>query len=344
MIEFQHYYFVKIQDKFHNKGALHLKVLEKISNFAGNTFAIWVIVIGILSFFFPEGFSWIAPYISLLLGIIMFGMGLTLKGSDFKAVFQAPKSVIISVVAQYTLMPLIAWGLAMLFQLPPQVAVGVILVGCCPGGTASNVMTFLAKGNTALSVSVTSVSTLLAPILTPSLTLLLASQWLPVSFSDMFMSIVQVVLLPIILGVVVRFIFPKQVEKSVSALPLVSVIGIVAVAAAVVSTNTEAIATTGLLIFAVVILHNVLGLLLGFLLAKLLRLNFADQKAISIEVGMQNSGLAATLAMAHFAPIAAVPSAIFSVWHNISGPILATWWKKRSEIKTKEDSSQTKTG
>ncbi|UJL45441.1 bile acid:sodium symporter family protein [Virgibacillus sp. NKC19-16] len=308
-----------------------MKTLEKVSNFAGSTFAIWVILFACLSFFFPGGFTWLAPYISLLLGIIMFGMGLTLSVSDFKSVFQAPKSVLIAVVAQFTIMPLLALGLALIFQLPPEVAVGVILVGCCPGGTASNVMTFLAKGNTALSVSVTAVSTLLAPILTPALTLLLASQWLPVSAGDMFLSIVQIVLVPIVLGIVVRLLFRKQVEKSVAALPLVSVVGIVGVAAAVVSTNTEAIVTTGLLIFSVVVLHNVLGLLLGFVLAKLLRLDFSDQKAVSIEVGMQNSGLAAALASAHFSPVAAVPSALFSVWHNISGPILATWWGKRSE-------------
>jgi len=230
-------------------------------------------------------------------------------------------------------MPLLAYGLAVLFNLPPQVAVGVILVGCCPGGTASNVITFLAKGNTALSVAVTSVSTLLAPILTPALVLLFASKWLPVSAGSMFTSIVQIVLLPIVLGIIVRLLFKKQVEKSVTVLPLVSVIGIVMVASAVVAVNTDAIVKTGLLIFTVVVLHNGLGLLLGFLLAKLLRLNFADQKAISIEVGMQNSGLGATLAMAHFSPIAAVPSTIFSVWHNISGPLLATWWSKRKEKK-----------
>lgn len=307
-----------------------MKTLERISTFAGNTFAIWVILFGVLAFSFPGGFTWIAPHISLLLGIIMFGMGLTLSLDDFKRVVKAPKSVAIGVVAQYTIMPLLAFGLATLFQLPAEVAVGVILVGCCPGGTASNVMTFLAKGNTALSVSITALSTVLAPILTPTLTLLFASKWLPVSAGDMFLSIVQIVLIPIVLGLIIRALFNKQVEKSVKALPLVSVIGIVAVAAAVVAVNTDNIATTGLLIFSVVILHNLLGLLIGYLLAKAFRFDFRDQKAISIEVGMQNSGLGSALALAHFAPVAAVPSALFSVWHNISGPLLATWWGKQS--------------
>ncbi|MEW9677728.1 bile acid:sodium symporter family protein [Lentibacillus sp. L22] len=310
-----------------------MKTMEKISSFAGNTFALWVILFALLSFFFPSGFTWLAPYVSLLLGVIMFGMGLTLTPGDFKAVFQVPKSVIIGVLAQYIIMPSLAYGLATVFQLPPEVAVGVILVGCCPGGTASNVMTFLAKGNTALSVTVTSISTLLAPILTPTLTLLLASKWLPVSAGSMFMSIVEIVLLPIVLGIVIRLLFQKQVEKSVAALPLVSVVGIVAVAAAVVSVNTENIVKEGLLIFVVVVLHNVLGLAIGYLLAKALRLKFPDQKAISIEVGMQNSGLGSSLALTHFAPVAAVPSAIFSVWHNISGPLLATWWGKKARDK-----------
>ncbi|PMC36920.1 sodium transporter [Bacillus sp. UMB0899] len=307
-----------------------MHLLEKISKTAGNTFAIWVILFAILAFFIPGGFTWIAPHISLLLGIIMFGMGLTLSLKDFKAVFQAPKSVIIGVISQYTIMPLLAFLLATIFQLQPEVAVGVILVGCCPGGTASNVMTFLAKGNTALSVAVTSVSTLLAPILTPALTLLFASKWLPVSAGSLFLSIVQIVLVPIILGIIVNLLFKKQVEKSITVLPLISVIGIVAVASAVVAVNSAKIAETGLLIFSIVVLHNGLGLLIGFLLAKALKLNFADQKAISIEVGMQNSGLGAALAVAHFSPLSAVPSAIFSVWHNISGPLLATWWGKRS--------------
>ncbi|CDQ40470.1 MULTISPECIES: bile acid:sodium symporter family protein [Virgibacillus] len=308
-----------------------MRVLEKISSIAGNTFAIWVVLFGIISFILPDGFTWIAPHISVLLGVIMFGMGLTLSPADFKGVMQAPRSVLIAVLAQYTIMPCIAYGLAVAFQLPPEIAVGVILVGCCPGGTASNVITFLAKGNTALSVSVTTVSTLLAPILTPALTLLFASEWMSVSFAEMVMSIVKMVLLPIILGVIIRMLFRKQVEKSVAVLPLVSVIGIVAVAAAVVSVNTDAIASSGLLIFGVVVLHNVLGLMLGFMLARICRLNFHDQKAVSIEVGMQNSGLGSTLALTYFAPIAAVPSAIFSVWHNISGPVLATIWAKRSQ-------------
>lgn len=316
-----------------------MKALIKLSTFIGNTFAVWVILFAALAFLLPGGFTWISPYINLLLGIIMFGMGLTLKFKDFKQVVKAPKEVITLVVAQYTIMPLISVGLVFLFQLPPEIAIGVILVGCSPGGTSSNVMTFLAKGNMALSVTATSVTTLLAPIVTPALTLLLASAWLPVSFSAMFISIIQIVLVPIALGVAVQYLLGSKVEQAVGVLPLISVIGIIGVITAVVSNNVENILTSGLLIFAVVILHNLLGYLTGFLLGKVLRFDLRDTKTLSIEVGMQNSGLAATLAATHFSPIAAVPGALFSVWHNISGSLAANWLSKLGNDKdvTKKD-------
>ena len=228
----------------------------------------------------------------------------------------------------------------MVFQLPAEIAIGVILVGCTPGGTSSNVMTFLAKGNVAVSIAATSISTLLAPVVTPMLTLLLASALLPVSFLDMFISIVQIVLIPVVAGIVINYLLGgDRVEKVVGVLPLVSVVGIIGVIAAVVSTNVQNIIETGLLIFAVVILHNLLGYGVGFLIGRLMNFKVQDQKAISIEVGMQNSGLAATLATAHFSPIAAVPGAIFSVWHNISGSLVANWMSK---IKNDDDDDNTK--
>jgi bile acid:Na+ symporter, BASS family len=303
--------------------------LVKVSQFFGKTFAIWVLVVAALAFFLPGQFLWIGPYISILLGVIMFGMGMTLTVKDFGEVFRQPKSVLIGVASQFIVMPLLAYALAKGFNLPAEIAIGVILVGACPGGTASNVMTFLAKGNTALSVAVTSVSTLLAPILTPAIIYVLAREWLEVSAASMFTSILKIVILPIILGLIVQFFLKEQAKKSVDIMPLVSVIAIVMIVAAVVAGSKEKIIESGLLIFAVVILHNGLGYLLGFLIAKLFKLDYADQKAISIEVGMQNSGLGAALAAAHFSPIAAVPSAIFSFWHNISGPLLATYWARR---------------
>ena len=233
-----------------------MQLLARLSRFVGNTFAIWVLLFAALAFFFPGGFRGIAPYIVPLLGLIMFGMGLTLSKADFIEVTRRPRDVLIGVLGQFIIMPGLAWLLATGLALPPEVAVGVILVGCCPGGTASNVMTFLARGDVALSVTVTSVTTLLAPFVTPALIYLLASKWLDVSAAAMFWSIVQVVLLPIALGVLAQALFKEKVKAAVSVLPLVSVAAIVAIVAAVVAGNQARIASSGLLIFAVVVLHN----------------------------------------------------------------------------------------
>ncbi|MEK4254787.1 bile acid:sodium symporter family protein [Ureibacillus sp. FSL K6-2830] len=307
-----------------------MNMFQKIGKFAGDTFALWVLLAAALAMWVPQYFTWIAPWITTLLGIVMFGMGMTLKLDDFKLVLQHPKGVILGIISQFTIMPLLAFVLAKLFQLPPEIAVGVILVGCCPGGTASNVMTFLAKGNTALSVTITSFTTLLAPIVTPALIYFLASEWLPVSFMAMFMSVVKVVLIPIILGILAQIFFKPVVAKSIDILPTISVVAIVLIVAAVVSGSRDKIIESGLLILAVVILHNGLGYAIGYLAAKIFRMDYEDKKAVAIEVGMQNSGLGASLAATHFDPISAVPSAIFSFWHNISGPILATYWSKKA--------------
>ncbi|MGQ7278036.1 bile acid:sodium symporter family protein [Brevibacillus thermoruber] len=301
-----------------------MMLIEKISSFAGKTFTVWVILVSVIAYLFPDHFKWIGGYVVPLLGIVMFGMGLTLSAADFAEVFRRPKDVAIGVVCHYVIMPglafLLAWGL----DLPPEVAVGVILVGCCPSGTASNVMVFLARGDVALAVAIASVSTILAPIVTPLLILLLASKWVDINMWSLFASIIQVVIIPLALGFVIKKFFGKQAEASAKALPLVSTIAIVMIVAGVVAGSQAKLASTGPLIFAVVILHNVLGFLLGFYLARLFGMDLAKQKAVAMEVGMQNSGLGVAIATANFSPLAAVPSAIFSVWHNISGSILAT--------------------
>lgn len=308
-----------------------MQAIARLSRFVGNTFAIWVLLFAILAFYFPDHYRWLGAYIVPLLGIIMFGMGLTLSRRDFAEVFTRPGRVAIGVLGQFIIMPGLAWLLCKLFALPPELAVGVILVGCCPGGTASNVMTFLSRGDVALSVAITSVTTLLAPVVTPALIYLLASQWLEVSASAMFWSIVQVVILPIALGVIVQSVLGEKVKAGVTVLPLVSVIAIVAIVAAVVAGNQAKIATSGLLVFSVVVLHNGLGYALGYLLARLSGMPLPQRKTLAIEVGMQNSGLGVALASAHFSPLAAVPSAIFSVWHNISGPLAATIFRRMDD-------------
>ncbi|MCU4343757.1 bile acid:sodium symporter family protein [Acinetobacter pittii] len=303
----------------------------RFTQFIQKTFALWVIVFAALALWQPELFVWLKAYIPWILGIIMLGMGMTMTVDDFKGVLQSPKAVLIGVVAQFVVMPGLAYVLCKLFNLPPEIAVGVILVGCCPGGTASNVITYMAKGNVALSVACTSVSTLLAPVLTTAIFYLLASQWLKIDAASMFISILQVVLLPIIVGLILRTWLKRQVESYIQVMPLVSVIAIVAIVAAIIGGSKAAILQSSLLILAVVILHNGLGYLLGFTAARFFKLPYADSKAIAVEVGMQNSGLGVALAAVHFAasPITAVPSAIFSLWHNISGPALATYWASK---------------
>jgi BASS family bile acid:Na+ symporter len=308
-----------------------LKALATFSAFVGRTFALWVIVFAVLGYLLPDTFKLITPYIVTLLGIIMFGMGLTLSLDDFREVGRRPIEVGIGVVAQFLIMPLLAVLLTKIIPMSPEVAAGVILVGCCPGGTSSNVMTYLSKGDVALSVACTSVTTLAAPIVTPFLVWMFASQYLPVDAWAMFISIVKVVLLPLAIGFAVQKLVPNAVKAAVPVLPLVSVIGIVLIVSAVVAASKGAIASSGLLIFAVVVLHNGLGYLLGFFAAKACGLSLAKRKAIAIEVGMQNSGLGAALANAYFSPVAAVPSAIFSVWHNISGALLANYFSGRTD-------------
>jgi bile acid:Na+ symporter, BASS family len=308
-----------------------LKTIASFSAFVGKTFALWVIAFAVLGFLFPDLFKQIAPWIVTLLAIIMFGMGLTISVDDFREVVKRPLEVGIGVASQFVIMPALAVLLTMIVPMPPEVAAGVILVGCCPGGTSSNVMTYLSKGDLALSVACTSVTTLAAPIVTPFLVWLFASQYLPVDGWAMFLSIVKVVLVPLALGFALQKFLPAFVKAAVPALPLVSVTGIVLIVAAVVGASKGAIVQSGLMIFAVVVLHNGLGYLLGFFAARAFGLSLAKRKAIAIEVGMQNSGLGAALANAYFSPVAAVPSAIFSVWHNISGALLANYFSSRSE-------------
>lgn len=269
--------------------------------------------------------------VSVLLGVVMFGMGLTIKLEDFKVVFSRPKDVIVGCVAQFTVMPALAWALSRLFNLDEALTVGVVLVGCCPGGTASNVMTFLAKGDLALSVGMTGVSTLLAPFLTPLLTLLLAGKTVEVNALGMFVGILWVVVLPICLGFIVKKLFPQTTERAVRFMPAVSTTAIAVIIAIIVAANAERLFSGGLAVVLVVVLHNVCGLLIGYLVAVALRLSEPKRRALCIEVGMQNSGLAASLAAAHFAayPMAAVPGAIFSVWHNVSGAFAARFFTRR---------------
>ena len=307
-----------------------MKTLIKISEIIGKYMALIVLAVAALALFVPQSSLWIqTSWVNYLLMIVMFGMGLTMKPKDVALIFKRPKDILIGCAAQFIIMPALAFGLSKLFGLDVALTAGVVLVGTCPGGTASNVITYLSKGDVALSVGMTSVNTLLAPLLTPAITYLLLQTTVSVDVWAMFWSIIQVIIIPIALGFIINHFFGKFTEKAVGVLPMVSTVAICLIVAAVVSHNAEKIYTCGALVLCVVILHNLLGYACGFGLGKLLRLPPAKTKALSIEIGMQNSGLATSLAGIAFPNLAmaTVPGAIFSVWHNISGAILSGFYR-----------------
>lgn len=322
-----------------------MNTLLRISNFFSKTLAVWIVVFAYISYSYPAYFTHFLGWIPALLAIIMFGMGMTLTPSDFKVVLTQPKAVTIGVLAQFLIMPLTAYVIALTFNLPPELAAGLILLGSCPGGTVSNIMTFIARGNIALSVAMTSVATLLAPVLTPFMFWLLASQWLSIDPVPMFYSVVKIVLAPVAAGVVLRFLFKSAIEKATQALPLVSVVAIPMVLTGIVSNSRDNLATAGVAVLGVVVLHNLLGHLLGYLVARFTKLSLHDAKAITIEVGMQNSALGTTLATAYLGPLAAIPSAVASILHNISGPTLASFFAGlKDEEADKADARHAKEG
>ena len=307
--------------------------MQRICDFIAKWMGVLVLMVAALSLVAPASLTWIGTWvINPMLGIIMFGMGLTLSAQDFKIVLSRPKDILIGCLTQFTVMPLLAWGLTKVFPLPQELAIGVILVGCCPGGTASNVITYLAKGDLALSVGMTAASTLLAPLLTPLLVWLFAGTMVDVHTSAMLLSIVYIVILPIICGLLCQRFIPKITQRVTPYLPAFSSIAVALTVGIVVSHNADRLMTAGLLVVLVVMLHNLFGLGFGYLVGWVLRLQQPKRVALSIEVGMQNSGLATSLAVMHFAafPLATIPGAVFSVWHNISGAIVARIYSRNT--------------
>ena len=304
------------------------KVLKKIgiiSSLASRYIGIIIIAFSCLAFFWRDGFSWMTNYTSVFLGVIMFGMGLTIKLDDFRAIFSRPKEVVIGAVAQYTIMPVIAWLLCKVMNLPADLALGVILVGCCPGGTASNVITYIAGGDVALSVGMTIVSTLAAPLMTPFLVYVLAGAWVEVSFWAMVLSVVKVILIPVLLGVFLRSLAGEHVDKVSDVMPLVSVVAIAVVLEystwKIFAARNPSIIPQKLWIATTPSTRTPQLTIFSAFTATIPPMIIT----IAIEVGMQNSGLAVSLAAANFAanPLATLPGAIFSVWHNIAGSIFA---------------------
>ena len=305
--------------------------MRKFCDFIARWIGVLVLVMALVALQFPAPLGAIDTwYINPMLGLIMFGMGLTLSAKDFRVVLSRPKDILLGCLAQFTIMPFMAWLLSQIFSLPKELTLGMILVGCCPGGTASNVITFLARGDLALSVGMTATSTLLAPVLTPLLVWLLAGTMVNVDTIGMLLSIVYVVIAPIVIGLLCQRHLPILTRRMVPYLPAFSSIMITLTVGIVVSHTSDKLLAGGFIVILAVMLHNLSGLAFGYTLGKLLHLSREKCIAVSIEVGMQNSGLASSLAVLHFAafPLATIPGAIFSVWHNISGALVAKWYTK----------------
>ncbi|WP_256064721.1 MULTISPECIES: bile acid:sodium symporter family protein [unclassified Streptomyces] len=298
---------------------------DRAARLAVTVFPVLVLLAGAAGLLTPGAFAGWTESVPYLLGVVMFCMGLTMTPLDFKGVARRPWAVGIGLAAHYVIMPGLGWLIAHALGLPPQLAAGVILVGCAPSGTASNVVTFLARGDVALSVSVATVSTVLAPLVTPPLTLLLAGAYLPVDAGSMMADILKTVLLPVVGGLLVRLFAGRFVDRVLGVMPWLSSLAVASIVCAVVAGSADAIKGAALSVLVAVVLHNGLGLALGYGAGKVTGLGRPASRAMAFEVGMQNSGLAASLATAHFSPLAALPAAVFSVWHNVSGALVAAW-------------------
>ncbi len=292
-------------------------------------FPLLAVLCSALAWLFPATFTGLKPAIPWLLGVVMFGMGMTLSAESFAEVFKRPGVIALGVALQFLVMPLAAWGISEALGLSAALLAGMVLVGASPGGTASNVICYLARGDVALSITLTTVSTLLAILATPLLTLLYAGQKVDVPALAMLWSVAKIVLLPVALGVAVNTLFGSRLKAVKQVFPLLSIAAIVLIIAIVVALNAERLGTLGATVVIAVILHNAAGLAAGYLAARAIGQDARTARTLAIEVGMQNSGLAVALAAKFFTPAAALPGAIFSVWHNLSGAMLAALWSRR---------------
>lgn len=292
-------------------------------------FPVWAIALSVLAYYMPAPFIELKSAIVPLLTLIMFSMGLTLNINDFKRALAMPRLIVTGLLLQYSIMPLAALFIATALQLEPTLAIGMILVGASPGGTASNVITYLARGNVALSISLTSISTILAIALTPAITLLIADTSIQVPAGRMFLSILYIVIFPVTSGLILKHFFARHILAVEHYLPLVAIAAIVLIIAIITALNAGQFSQIGVTVLIAVVLHNTVGLLAGYGSARLMRYPEKECRTLAIEVGMQNSGLAVALAIKHFSAAAALPGAIFSIWHNISGSALAFIWSNK---------------
>lgn len=294
-------------------------------------FPLWALLFAAVAYWYPQFFVGYVGLIVPMLALVMFFMGLTLGAADFQRIVQSPTPVAIGVGLQFLLMPLLAWLLAHVLQLPEQLAVGLILVGCCSGGTASNVICYLAQGNVALSITMTMVSTLVGVVATPLLVGLYIDRAIEVDRLAMLLSIVKMILLPVAAGVSVNFFLAGRIKALEPLLAALSIISIALIIAIIVAVNGPGLASIGMITLLAVALHNSLGLAVAYGCSRLLGLDLRDSRSIAIEVGMQNSGLAVALALKYFTAVAALPAALFSIWHNLAGAVLAGFWRRSAE-------------
>ncbi|MBY8315452.1 bile acid:sodium symporter family protein [Vibrio fluvialis] len=292
-------------------------------------FPLWAVLFSLCAYFFPSVFVDLKSQIVPLLTIIMLAMGLTLKPKDFLNVVTNKKAIGIGLILQFSVMPLAALLVSLLLGFDPMLTIGMVLVGSVAGGTSSNVMCYLAKGDVALSITMTSISTLLGVVLTPLLVKLLAGQSVDVPAMSMLMSLVKIVLMPVSIGLLCNVLLHSLTEKLEPVLPLISMVAIVMIIAIVVALNASQLATIGPIVALAVILHNSIGLASGYWICRALGFNESICRTVAFEVGLQNSGLATALAMKFFTPASAVAGTIFSIWHNLSGSLLAGYWAKR---------------
>lgn len=296
-----------------------METVKKVNSLFNKYLVLFVVGVAAIALWVPQTFTWASNYTSFFLQVIMFGMGMTMTLGDFSEVLKTPGKVLLVSAMQFGFMPLSAFLIAKLFNLPDDMALGLILVGCVPGGTSSNVITYLSNGNAPLSITATSVSTLLAPLVTPLLLSFYGSAYVEISFWAMFLSIFQIVLVPIVAGVVVNYLLGRHIDTVKEFLPTVSTLGILLVLGGTVSVNAETLMTSGLVMFLAVTLHNMSGYLIGHGVSYLVKMDEGSTRAMSIEVAMQNTGLAASLGLTHFNPAAALAGAVGAIMHNVVG-------------------------
>lgn len=303
------------------------KTILKITN----SFPFIVLLASILSFFNPSLFTWFSgDLITYGLGVIMLGMGLTLTLDDFRGVMKYPKLVLLGLILQYTIMPYSGWFCGKVFNLSTPFAVGLILVACCPGGTASNVIAYLARANVVLSVTMTAISTFVSILLTPALTLFITGNRIQVNAIGLFTSTIQVVIFPIVIGLLMNRFLPKTTKKIIPVMPLVSVLFISLIVASIIGSSKHEIIQGGMSLIVAVFSLHFLGFLFGYIFSKIISRDEIASRTISIEVGMQNSGLGVVLARANFLnPLVAIPSAISSLFHSLIASLLAAYWRRK---------------